>query len=118
VTREAEWTDAERLRMLSLAEYERGVCDCGLHESLASDAANHFTFETRTCPVCRGIDRFARIQGAADESVRKQRGDNAPPGTPDPADGRRLFVKQLSPGEVDEIRSRRGANHQPRQKHE
>jgi hypothetical protein len=106
VTREAEWDDFERERLIGLAVYERGVCACGFHESVASDRENHFTFEDSTCPVCRGAARYARMQAATDE---RQRDDNAAPATPRPGDGRRTFIRRLSATEVVERRASRGA---------
>jgi hypothetical protein len=100
VTREAEWDDRQRARMEALSIYESGVCECGFHESLATDKANVFTFETRSCPVCRGTAKFARIQGHADEQSDKSLGDNPAPGLNRSADGRRTFVRQMSPIEV------------------
>lgn len=93
--------------MLALEQYEAGVCACGFHESLAGDSANHFTFEDKTCPVCRGSARYARIQHAADELATKARGENAPPATPHPADGRKTFVRKLGAFEVAELRAGR-----------
>lgn len=108
VTREAEWDDVQRDRMLGLGIYEAGICECGIHESLTSDPSNHFTFEQRTCSVCRGVARYGRMMAHSDDLARKTIGENPPPGTPDPADGRRLFVKMLSPLEVDKLRKGRG----------
>lgn len=100
VTREAEWDDRQRERMLALAYYERGVCDCGFHESVATDRANTFTFETKVCPLCRASAKMNRIQASADETADNQLGEKAPPGAPRAADGRRTFLRQLTPLEV------------------
>lgn len=106
VVREPEWSDDDRNRLLALGLYEDGVCDCGFHESVATDMTNHFTFENRTCPLCRGGARWARMQAADDDTQRKAHGENPPPGTPDPADGRRTYTKLLSPAEVEQMRRR------------
>lgn len=97
--------------MLALAQYEAGVCDCGFHESVAQDRDNFFTFDQRTCPVCRGAARYARMQAANDESAYKIHGDNPAPSVPHPADGRRTFVKQLSTDEVAELKAPSGPRH-------
>lgn len=86
--------------MLALGRYRAKVCACGYHESLANDPDLYFTFDVRTCPVCRGQAQFKRIQDADDEAIRKQQGEKRPPGTPDPADGRRVVTRLMSPQEV------------------
>lgn len=100
VTRESEWDDRQRDRMLALAYYRRGVCACGFHESLTSDKGNHFTFETKVCPVCRGAAKMARIQDAADNESDRTLGENPPAMISRAGDGRRTFIRQLSPLEV------------------
>lgn len=91
--------------MLKLARYEAGVCACGYHESIATDPTYHYTFETKVCPVCKGAAQFGRIQHDADEQFRKARGEKAPPGSPDPADGRRTMTRVMTPAEVAERRA-------------
>ena len=59
---EAEWDDAERSRMLALGRYRAKVCACGYHESLTGDPSNHFTFDVRTCPVCKGQAQFKDLK--------------------------------------------------------
>jgi hypothetical protein len=95
------------MRMLAYGQYEAGLCDCGYHESLATDPSNHFTFEEKVCPVCRGSARYGRIQQAADEAATKARGEHAPPAMPHPADGRRTFARKLGDHEVAELRAGR-----------
>ena len=51
---EPEWDDRERAKLLALATYEAGLCECGWHKDLTDDRSNHFTFDDRTCPVCKG----------------------------------------------------------------
>ena len=110
MTREAEWDDRQRERLLALSIYERGVCECGFHESLATDRANNFTFETKTCPVCRGVAKMARLQFHADEQSDKAMGENPPPGLPRAADGRRTYVRMMSPLEVAALSKPRGTS--------
>ena len=94
------------MRLLALAEYERGVHTCGYHWSLLEDKTNVFMPEFRTCPVCRGATRFSRIQKEADEQIRKGNKDN--PAAPDPADGRDLLMRHLPPDEAASARASRG----------
>lgn len=88
--------------MLALGQYEAKVCECGFHESLTNDPANHFTFEDRTCPICRGAARYDRMLGRGDDRLRKQRGADS---VVDPSDGRRTFIKQMT---TDEVEQRKG----------
>lgn len=104
VTRDAEWDDDQRQRMLAYLEYEDGVCGCGFHESLTQDKSNVFTFEHSTCPVCRGKDRYARMMAAQDDEARRALGEKPPPSAPLPSDGRTTFVKMLSDREAAELR--------------
>lgn len=97
VETEPEWDDLQRGLLLGLAEYEKGLCECGWHESLTADKTNHFTYETRTCPVCGGGERFTRILADRDE---KKRGEKPAPGRVDPADGRRVLSRLMTPTEV------------------
>lgn len=80
--------------------YEHGVCECGFHESLTTDRSNHFTFDVRECPVCKGAAKFARIQQHADEQADKRLGDDPPPTAARAGDGRRTYLRQMSPLEV------------------
>jgi len=95
--------------MLALDIYRRGVCACGFHESLTEDRANHFTFDQRTCPVCRGVAKMARLQAHEDEQAEKALGQNPAPGIPRLADGRRTFVRMMSPLEVAALSARKSA---------
>ena len=108
VKREPEWSDDDRAQLLALAVYEGAICACGFHESLTSDKSNYFQPEFRSCPVCAAADQWSRVQAKADAEAAKARGENAPPLTPHPEDGRRLFVKRLSPTEVEARRARNG----------
>lgn len=105
VETEPEWDDEERGRMLSLGRYENGVHECGFHTSIANDPTIHFTFEDDTCILCRGAAQYARIQEANDKQIRKSHGENPPPGTPDPADGRTTRARIMSPAEVEARRA-------------
>lgn len=106
VTREPEFDDGDLERLLALRAYQAGVCACGIHESLASDTSNYFTFPQKVCPVCKGLAQYQRILQDEDKRAEEQLKDQ-PPVTPRPSDGRRLYVRQMSPLEVAERRSRR-----------
>lgn len=100
VTREVEWDDNQRNKLLGLAAYEGTVCSCGFSTLLTSDTDNHFTFGDRLCPVCKVGEQYARIQADADEHIEKSMGKDIPPATPRPADGRHSFARLLTPDEV------------------
>ena len=94
--------------MEALAAYEGGLCRCGFHESLTGDEANGFEPGHRVCPVCAGSDQYQRMLADADERAAKRMGENPPPRTPRPADGRHQFVRMLSAVEFEERRASRG----------
>lgn len=102
-----EWDDDERTRMRALSAYEAGICKCGFHSSLTEDKSNFFTFQEHRCPVCAASDRKGRMQDAADEQSKKAAGENPPPGTPQPGDGRTTYLRRMSPDEVAPARARR-----------
>ena len=102
---EPEWDDEERGRLLALARFEAGVCECGFHKSLTGDTSNHFTFEVEVCSVCKGASQYGRIQ---QESDKQARGEKPDPKAPDPADGRRTHIRMMSAAEVEERRASRG----------
>lgn len=91
-TRETEFDDWQRDRLLALAVYEAGVCQCGWHTSLTTDPDVDFALKFgQPCQVCAATAKYGRILGESDTKVRKQIGKN--PAAPDPADGRRLSVQ-------------------------
>lgn len=96
-----------REEMLGLTLYRRGVCECGFHESLTADKRNHFGFEDKVCPVCQGVARAARMQTATDEKIVEAMGKDPAPRMVRPTDGRRTFVKMLSPAEVEAAKAER-----------
>lgn len=99
---EPEWDDEQRGRLLSLARFEQGVCDCGFHESLTSDLANHFTPVVKVCNVCKGLAPFLRKQDAEDERAVKALGETPDPLAPRPQDGRRMYTRMMSADEVEQ----------------
>lgn len=104
---EPEWDDRERMKFRALRAYEDGICDCGFHQSLGEDKANHFTFEERICPFCRGNARYERIQKARDEEYEAALGESPPPGVVRLPDGRKTATRLMSPDEVEQRRQRR-----------
>ena len=95
---EPEWDDESRAEMLALAEYEAGVCDCGLHESVATDPSNFFTFKHRVCPVCAAGARWGRKVREDDEAAMPPKG--SPADAPQPDDGRTAYLQPLTPEQV------------------
>lgn len=83
---------------MELAEFERGLCSCGWHESLTEDERNQFAIEEKVCPVCAAGDRYARIRSEQDDRWRKTLGDEPPANRKDPADGRSAFTRLTGRG--------------------
>jgi len=97
VTRESEWDDVERDKMLALAEYDNGMCDCGMHKSVA-DTDPDLEMTERICPVCSGIARNLRVIADRDAKTLKEcYGDKVPPDAPRPEDGRVLGIQAKPP---------------------
>jgi hypothetical protein len=86
--------------MQALAEYEAGVCECGLHESEA-DKDPDLEIVPRHCPVCAGTARQMRVLAAEDEATVKQvYGTNKPPAAAElPDDGRHMRMRRKAPAE-------------------
>ena len=99
VTRESEWDDLERDKMLALAEFESGVCDCGVHSSLSHDKSNYFKLVEGKCPLCASLEVQGRIRAQHDAAAAKSAEDH--PARPLPSDGRRLALRQVSPAELE-----------------
>lgn len=87
VSREAEWDDMERAKMLALADYEADLCACGFPKDVA-DTDPDLQLKYRTCPVCAGLAQAARQQQASDEEATRSLGKEPAPGAARPADGR------------------------------
>lgn len=107
MTREPEWDDDERTRMRALGAYEDGLCQCGFHRSLTSDRNNFFQIEESLCLVCARSEQYARRQHDQDDQARKALGENAPPGTPLPGDGRLTYIRPMPADEVARQRAER-----------
>lgn len=106
VTREVTWDDESRDDMLALAHYETGICECGFHSSLTSDPSNFFTIEESRCLVCKGAAVHSRIQHAADDEVIARMGEDPPPDRVRPDDGRRTYLRPMTPDEAQAARAR------------
>lgn len=99
VTREPEWDDMERAKVQALADYEAGMCDCGLHRSVA-DTDPDMEMAERICPSCAALAKNRRIIAAADEKATKAvTGKALPPEETLPTDGRHLSL-QMKPSVV------------------
>lgn len=104
VTPEPEWDDFEREKMLALALYEAGLCECGFHTSLAHDPEKWFTVEDQRCPLCADLEAQGRVRAEKDRKVEEALKDQ--PAAPRPSDGRRSFVRELTPIEAEERASK------------
>lgn len=91
VTREPEWDDYERDKMLALELYESEVCECGFHKSIAHDPDQWFDLESVTCPLCADI--AARMRSIAKSDQAEDDALKEKPGKKRTADGRRWFTK-------------------------
>jgi hypothetical protein len=89
VTREPEWDDDERAKLLALAQYESEICDCGFHTTVA-DSDPALAMKVRVCPVCAGLAQNFRVIRAQDDAAEKQLGQNPPPERERPEDGRHI----------------------------
>jgi hypothetical protein len=103
VTREPEFDQLERSKLLALLEYDGGVCACGVHKSLSHDKRNVFTLEAEWCPLCQSLAaqnrELAQLDSAAEERAGKDKAKRLP------SDGRSTFLRQLSQSEIDERRA-------------
>lgn len=98
VTRETEWDDMERAKMLALADYRASLCECGFPAHVADEDPD-LQIRYRVCPVCAGVTKALRIQGAQDDDQVKALGKSPAPSADLPTDGRsyRLESKPDSP---------------------
>ena len=99
MTREPEWDDHERAKLLAWETYQAEICDCGLHRDIA-DTNPDLTMPERYCPVCAAIERNKRIYAERDEAAMKVHGPNPPASLPRPDDGRYLSLAPKPPKDV------------------
>lgn len=90
VETEPEWDDAEREKMLALAEFEASVCKCGYPRDQVTDPTFVFQPETFDCPVCAATAVENRRLHDLDESARKAAGGKL---AALPSDGRHLLMR-------------------------
>ncbi|MBM7518270.1 hypothetical protein [Nocardioides nitrophenolicus] len=83
--------------MLALVEYDAGMCECGMHQSIA-DTDPDLDMGSRICPSCRAIARNLRVIAESDEQVmRELYGDKKPPAdAARPEDGRHFTLRAKS----------------------
>jgi len=99
VTREPEWDDLERDKMLALDEYELGICECGFHRSVADEDPD-LEITVRHCPVCAGLAQRHRQIQAEDEKAVKALGESPAPEAERPDDGRLLGLRPKLPPDL------------------
>lgn len=93
MTRDPEWDDHERDKLLAWSLYQSQMCDCGLHKSTADEDPD-VELAHRVCPVCAGIAAQLRILSDAEErDLRRYGTDGPPPGAPRLTDGRKNFLR-------------------------
>lgn len=115
VTREPEWDHAEVAKLQAFAEYEAGLCACGLHQSIA-DTDPDLDMPERKCPVCAGLARNWRAIHHADEEATRALGERAKdPLTPLPGDGRHFTLAMRSV--AGEVPGDQSSPTEPGQKH-
>lgn len=102
VTRESRLDDSDLVSMLALAQFEAEVCSCGFHPLIARDKSNYFTPESQVCPVCAGQAQSDRMQHDRDKGH-----ESDPPSAPRPSDGRKMFMRLLTPEQVEAEREKR-----------
>lgn len=99
VTREPEWDDAERAKMLALFEYEssihNGPGECGLPDEIARSNP-HMEPVVETCPMCADRARNDRVWAKRDQDFEKRLGDDPAPEERRPSDGRHEWFRLKS----------------------
>lgn len=105
VTREVEWDDYEREKMLALDLHDSEVhrSGCGFHESLAMDRNNLFEPEVKFCPLCAALELQERQVGADDKKARARLKEDEV--APLPSDGRHIGTRMLPPHEAEKRRA-------------
>lgn len=100
---EPEWDDAERDKMLGLELYEAQLCGtCGVHPSRAT--SDHiYDVTPERCLVCEGLAVRHRQYALADskeEEALKARPEDERASIRRDADGRKLFLREVSAEEA------------------
>lgn len=101
VTRDPEWDDTWRSKVEGIGQFDEDCCTgCGLHTSVTDDLDRHkLMYDDRVCPVCAARDLKNRILEAGDERFAEKHPDIAA-SKPQPADGRQVFLRQMTDAEV------------------
>jgi hypothetical protein len=83
--------------MVALEIYEDDLCDgCRLPSSVRNDPSNLFRLDHDVCPVCAQLAPAGRVQADEDRKAREALGENAPPKSPLPSDGRTTRMMRVS----------------------
>jgi hypothetical protein len=109
VERESRIDDRDRGDLLALAMYEREVCNCGWHPSIADDESNTFQPATRICPVCAGLATYGRVLADHDKKWSEANRDAAAM-VARPSDGRHMTVRYLTPEQAAAEHEKRGGD--------
>ncbi len=99
VTRESEWDDYERDKMLGLEIYEADLCSgCGVHKSRMVAGEHFYTYAAESCVVCAGADMFHRTLQAADHEFEKRIPEgmkaSMKAAKARPSDGRMAYIRE------------------------
>lgn len=87
--------------MLALAKYEADIHRCGFHKSVLEDPENNVMVPDHDdCAMCAAIAVQHRVATAEDQAFLKAQGDKPDPRAKRPSDGRELFMRPASPGEL------------------
>lgn len=111
--REPEWDDATRELVEGFTQYGDECCSgCDFHKSVIDDFANrNFAFEVPECPVCAAVARYSRVLAEQDDAATPKDRHGQPawssPRDPRPGDGRHLYIRELTPTEVEQRRRKR-----------
>jgi hypothetical protein len=98
ITRESEWDDETRDRVLGLTEYENGLCGCGCGRPLAESMDNKTFYRVHkvTCYAARAVERIRRHDAAEAEKHEDAEGwDDGVHYYPVPADADDPEVKEV-----------------------
>lgn len=110
------WTDTDRDEMIALRRYEAGVGPCGFHHSLTNDPDFHAKVEDEFCQFCADLAVIARVQAAADQEAEKRLGEEPDPKAKRPDDGRRQFIRLMTPAEIEQKKARQQSEAQERRR--
>lgn len=84
--------------MQALAEYNAGICECGMHKSVADNDPD-MEMVQRRCPACVNLAKNLRTIHAEDDRALRVLGENPPADAMRPVDGRYLALR-MKPASV------------------